>query len=79
LKSQHNKIFGRVIRRVRQQKNLTQEALAYESELDRTYISLLELGSNSPSLDTIMMICGALDLSFSQLALSMEAELNKEK
>lgn len=78
MKHPHNKIFGKVIRHYRQEKKLTQDELAFDSGLDRTYISLLELGSHSPSLDSIVSICIALNLSLTQLAISMEDELNKE-
>ena len=79
MKNPHTKIFGKVIRQYRQKKKLTQEELALESGLDRTYISLLELGSNSPSLDTMLALCNALNLSLSQLVIRMEDELDRNK
>lgn len=71
----HNKAFGRVLRELRTQRGFTQETLAFECELDRTYISLLELGSNSPTLDTIMILVRYLGVSFAQLAARIDAEL----
>lgn len=59
----HNAVFGQTLRRFRKQRNMTQEVLALKCGLDRTYISLLELGSNSPTLDTMMLLCSALNLS----------------
>lgn len=71
----HNKAFGKILRSLRKDHGYTQETLAFESGLDRTYVSLLELGSRSPTLDTIMTLCGALNVSLSQLASEVEAEI----
>lgn len=69
----HNKAFGQAIRELRKGKNQSQESLAFDAGFDRTYISLLELGQKSPTLDTIMALCGALDIGLAQLASRVEA------
>lgn len=74
----HNKAFGAVLRSIRKRRGHTQETLAFESGLDRTYISLLELGQRSPTLDTIVMLCRALRVSLSEIASEVEAELNSD-
>lgn len=74
----HNKAFGIVLRDVRMAKGLTQDSLSYITGVDRTYISLLELGSSSPTLDKIMPLCEGLQISFSQFAALLEAEMGKE-
>lgn len=56
-----NKAFGANLRKIRKEANLTQEELAFKAELDRTYISLLELGRKSPTLVTIFRLCQVLD------------------
>lgn len=71
----HNKAFGTILRSLRRDRGYTQETLAFESGLDRTYVSLLELGSRSPTLDTIMTLCGPLNVSLTQLASEVEAEI----
>lgn len=71
--------FGKVLRELRVQRGQTQETLAFESSLDRTYISLLELGKRSPTLDTILALCGALDISLSLLALRLEECLREHQ
>lgn len=50
------------------QQGMTQEQLGLEAGLDRTYISLLELGQSSPTLDSIFMLCDALNCTFTELA-----------
>ncbi|HEK1520075.1 TPA: helix-turn-helix transcriptional regulator, partial [Pseudomonas aeruginosa] len=47
----HNQAFGRALRQLRKRRNMTQEILGFEAGLDRTYISVLERGERSPTLD----------------------------
>lgn len=55
--------FGKVLRRLRIEAGLTQENLGFEAELRRTYVSILELGQQQPSLTTIIKIAQALNLT----------------
>lgn len=71
----HNQVFGITVRELRILKNKSQETLGFDAGLDRTYISLLERGQRSPTLDTIMTLCASLDVSLSQLALMIESIL----
>lgn len=75
----HNLAFGKALRKFRTQKNLTQETLGFESGLDRTYISLLELGQRSPTLDTIAALCAALDLSLTDLIADVDNTIKAMK
>ena len=52
--------FARVLMTVREERGLTQEALAFDSGYHPKYISLLERGINSPSLTAILEIARAL-------------------
>lgn len=60
------KAFGQVLRKLRRDRSLSQENLAFESDLDRNYISLLELGRNSASVKTIFKLAPALGLSVTE-------------
>ena len=53
--------FGAEIRRRREALGISQEALAFRSELHRTYVSLLERGLRNPSLGVIAQLAEALD------------------
>ena len=53
-------MFDDELRKAREATGMTQETLAFEAELDRTYISRLEHGKKSPTLDTLFRICHAL-------------------
>ena len=54
--------FGPVLRKLRENAALSQEQLAFRSGLHRTYISLLERGIKSPTLQAIVKISGALEI-----------------
>lgn len=54
--------FGMVLRGIRKQRKLSQEELAYKADLERNYISLLELGRNSASVKTIFKLAQALEI-----------------
>jgi len=55
------KILGERIREMRKTKNLTQEDLAYESDIDRSYIGGVERGERNLSFDKLCQIASALD------------------
>ncbi|MCW7537979.1 helix-turn-helix domain-containing protein [Aquabacterium sp. A7-Y] len=67
--------FGRVLRRCRKEAGLTQEALAFEAELERTFVSLLELGQRHPTIGTICKLAAALQMAPHELVKLTEAEL----
>jgi len=77
MKKQKN-VFGKVLRDIRTERCQTQEALAFASDLDRTYISLLEVGSRSPTLDTMMAICSALDVSLTEMCRRIEDAMRSD-
>jgi len=72
---EHNRAFGAALRRLRQSTRQTQESLAFECGLDRTYISLLELGARSPTLDTLVALSKGLGISLSELMVAVEHEM----
>lgn len=68
--------FGKVLRSLREERELTQEALGFEAGISRNYVSLMELGQKSPSLRTLQALCKALDTSLSVMMQRLEAELD---
>ena len=54
--------FGHVIRELRNQQNISQEKLALISDMDRTFISLLERGLRQPSLKSILRLSESLKI-----------------
>ena len=70
--------FGEVIRELRKANQISQEKLADISNLDRSFISLLECGHKQPSLITIFQLAKAFNLSASKI-LSLVEELIKTR
>ena len=69
--------FGRVLRRLRYEAGFTQEKLGFEADLRRTYVSILELGQQQPTLTTVLKVAKALKLSAKELVGLVEAELHQ--
>ena len=67
--------FGKTLKELRTKKKISQEALAYECSLDRTFISLLERGLRQPSLSTILQIAKALKVSPVEIMKSVTKKL----
>jgi len=67
--------FGKVLRKLRVEAGLTQEDLGLEADLRRTYVSILELGQQQPSLTTIFKLAKALNCSAMELIGMVEAEM----
>ncbi|MGD1055867.1 MAG: helix-turn-helix transcriptional regulator [Solirubrobacteraceae bacterium] len=55
--------FGKSLQAARKQRDLSQDQLAMAAGLHRTHISLLERGRREPSLDTLVRLCRALQMS----------------
>ena len=68
--------FGLILRKVRKAANLSQEALALEADLQRNYISLIELGINQPTITTIFKLAKALKIKPNELIGLVEQEMN---
>lgn len=66
------KAFGQILKQERIKKAFSQEELAYLSDLDRTFISMLERGKRQPSLKTIFVLTSALGIRPSQLLHDIE-------
>ena len=68
--------FGKILRQLRLNANLTQEELGFEADLRRTYVSILELGQQQPSLTTLLKLAKALDITGSELVGMVELEID---
>lgn len=65
--------FGLVLKRRRNLAQRTQEALGFEAELQRNFISELERGLKSPSLGTVCQLARALGCSAADMVNEAEA------
>ena len=59
--------FGTHLRQLRKSRGWSQEQLAYECGLDRSYMGGVERGERNVSLENIVRIAKALDVPASQL------------
>jgi transcriptional regulator with XRE-family HTH domain len=60
-------IVGRNVRKIRQQRRMTQEKLAFEAEIDLTYMGGIERGKRNPSLLVMARIAEALSVPLGKL------------
>jgi transcriptional regulator with XRE-family HTH domain len=68
--------FGRALKKIRVRKKLTQESLSLQADLARVYISELEYGKKTPSIETVFKISKALNVKCSKLMDLTEEEFN---
>jgi transcriptional regulator with XRE-family HTH domain len=55
-------VVGSNVRRLRQARSLTQEQLAFEAQIDLTYVGGIERGRRNPSLLVLVRIAAALSV-----------------
>ena len=72
-------MLGNELRKARSQAGLTQEELAFEADVDRTYISMLENDKKSPTVDMLMRICKPLGVTPSSLLSQVEKNMKVQK
>lgn len=63
---------GQRIKELRKKLELSQEALAYEAEVDRTYVTDVENGRRNISVEVLERLIAALRVSFSDFFNSKE-------
>lgn len=59
--------FGKRIQYLRKNKKMSQEELAFESDINKNYLSDLERGTRNPTLKIIEKLCIGLNVSFEDL------------
>lgn len=60
-------VLAKNVRRLRQQRKMTQEQLAFEAEIDLTYLGGIERGKRNPSLLVMARIAEALSAPLPKL------------
>ena len=63
----YRRVLGRNVRAARKLRGWSQEELAFETDIDRTYISGIERGVRNPSLDMIAKLAKTLKTSPAKL------------
>jgi transcriptional regulator with XRE-family HTH domain len=57
---------GKRIKELRNKLGISQEELAFRSEIHRTYIASLEVGKRNVSIETLENVVNALEVSLSE-------------
>lgn len=65
--------FGNALAQERKSRGYSQEKLAFEANIDRSFLSEIEQGTSQPTLITLWKLCGALGVSPSALIARTEA------
>jgi len=71
--------FGEVLRELRLERGLTQEALALDAGTERSHISALERAEKGPSLATILRLAQALGIPAGEILDRVERRLSEKK
>ena len=60
------------IKRLRKQKELSQESLAFKIDIDRKYASLIEKGNTNLIINYLKKVCDGLDIKLSDFFKNIE-------
>jgi len=67
-----SKIIGRAIKQSRENKGLSQEVLSGLANIDRSYLSKIELGLRNPTIVLLYKLAKALDINASEILKAAE-------
>lgn len=70
--------FGQALRGLRTRRKWSQTELALRADVARTFISLIELGKNSPSVRLMFKLCDALDVAPSEFMKDVEKRMRSQ-
>ena len=69
-----HRVMGRVIRRLRLRKGLSQEVVSGPASIPRSHLAMIESGSINAGVDTLWKIAEALGMRLSELIALVEEE-----
>lgn len=72
------KAFGLALKKIRSETGMSQDALAKECKLDRTFISLLERGERQPTITTIYKVAEAFEMTAQQLIAQVDNQMGRK-
>ena len=70
-----DQVLGQALRKLRTDKGWSQAELALRAEMNRNYLSLVELGRNSPSVRMLLRLCQALDVPAADVLVDVERRM----
>lgn len=72
MREQPDPVLAALLKRLREDRELTQEQLAFDAGITVSALSRIERGLNSPGWATVRRIVKALDVSLLELASELE-------
>ena len=72
-------MLGEELRNARERSGLSQEELAFRAEVSRQYVSLLELDKKTPTVDVLIRLCIAMDVSAGEIISRLEKETRRSR
>jgi transcriptional regulator with XRE-family HTH domain len=72
VREQPDPFLAAVLKRLREEREITQEQLAFDAGITSSALSRIERGLNSPGWTTLRRIVDALDVSLVELAMGVE-------
>jgi transcriptional regulator with XRE-family HTH domain len=78
-KNRRSVLFGEALRQARKAAGISQEELAFEAKLDRTYVSQLENGHKSPTVEVLFRLAPVLGMAASELIAQVERSLQSRR
>ena len=72
------KKFGKRVRELRKEKDISQEELAHRAELHRTYIGMIERGEKNITLINIEKVANALQIEVKELLAINDKTLHRK-
>ena len=70
--------LGQALRKLRTERGWSQADLALRVDMDRNYLSLIELGRSSPSVRMLMRLCTALDVRAADVLKDVERRMQAQ-
>lgn len=71
--------LGQALRKLRTERGWSQSELALRVPMDRNYLSLIELGRSSPSVQMLFRLCAALDVTLIEVFTDVERRVEAQK
>ena len=74
MRDQPDAALAELLKRLREERSITQEELAFDAGITVSALSRIERGLNSPGWTTVRRLATALELSLSELVAALEHE-----
>jgi transcriptional regulator with XRE-family HTH domain len=66
--------LGAILRRFREARDLSQQDLGLEADVDRTYVGAVERGEQNPSFENLWQLLSTLGVTWEEFGRALDAE-----